>query len=64
MKSGGALAAKIIDIDRQHGGKMKKDMRMTWFDSRTATVPWQWHQKACWYLLTQTDKSVSTRIPL
>jgi len=54
----------VDDCGESGGGKIKKDTPMTWFDSRTATVPWQWCQKACWYLLTQTDKFVSTRIPL
>ena len=54
----------VDDCGESGGGKMKKDTHMTWFDSRTATVPQQWRQKACWYLLTQTDKSASARIPL
>jgi hypothetical protein len=27
----------------------------TWFETSTKTVSWQKHQKACWYLLTQTE---------
>jgi len=43
--------------------KRKKDTWITWLDSRTATIPWQRRQKACWYMLTQTDKFASAWIP-
>ena len=33
--------------------KKNKDTWMTWLDSRTATIPWQWHKKAYWYLLRE-----------
>ena len=28
--------------------KRKKDTRMTWFETSTATIPLQWRQKAYW----------------
>jgi hypothetical protein len=37
----------VDDCGESGGGKMKKDTRMTWFDSRTATVSRQRRQKAC-----------------
>ena len=49
----------MVGDDCGDGKRKNKDTRTTWFDSRTATVPRQQHQKACWYLLTQTDKSAS-----
>jgi len=36
----------VDDCGESGGGKMKKDTRMIWFDSRTATVPRQRRQKA------------------
>jgi hypothetical protein len=35
---------------------VKKVNRQIWFETSTATVPWKRHQKACWYLLTHTEK--------
>ena len=42
----------------------EKDTRTTESKDKVAAVPRQRRQKACWYLLTQTDKFASTRIPL
>ena len=44
--------------------KGKRINGRTWFLTSTATVPRQRRQKACWYLLTQTEKSASARIPM
>jgi hypothetical protein len=43
---------------------VKKVNEQTWFETSTATIPWQWCQKACWYLSMHIEKSVSTQIPM
>jgi hypothetical protein len=38
---------------------VKKVNGRTWFKTSTSTIPRQRCQKACWYLLTRTEKSTS-----
>jgi hypothetical protein len=46
---------KLIDRFGIHMGScdgMDGDTRTTRLDTSTASVPWEWRQKACWHSLT------------
>ena len=42
----------------------EKDTRTTESEDNVVAVPWQRHQKACWYFVTSRIKSASARISL